>query len=88
MIAAINPTNSPGIADTFIIKLANNSPPYNILFSNTVRVDTNGWVNCYFPSALLNRGYYIVVRHRNGIETWSKTLIVFNGSTVIYDFTK
>ena len=88
MIAAINPTNSPGIADTFIIKLANNSPPYNILFSNTVRVDTNGWVNCYFPSALLNRGYYIVVRHRNGIETWSKTTIVFNGSTVIYDFTK
>jgi hypothetical protein len=31
--------------------------------------------------------YYIVIKHRNGIETWSKNPVTLMGSTVLYDFT-
>ncbi|MBL0097200.1 MAG: hypothetical protein IPP46_12470 [Bacteroidetes bacterium] len=43
--------------------------------------------NFVFPGSSIGNSYYIVVRHRNAIETWSKFPILFNGTAVTYDFT-
>jgi PKD repeat protein len=47
---------------------------------------TDGIAACEFPSGLENQEYYLAVRHRNSIETWSSTpVLLTNGNT--YDFT-
>jgi hypothetical protein len=49
-------------------------------------VDMNGTSPVSFTG--LNAGnYYLVVKHRNSIETWSATLQTFGTSTLGYDFT-
>ncbi len=50
-------------------------------------VDVNGQAILTFPSAVIGNRYYIVVRHRNSIETWSKTTVLFNQITT-FDFTE
>jgi hypothetical protein len=47
-------------------------------------VKTNGTVQLTFPIARANP-YFIAVRYSNGIETWSKTPVLFKNNTE-YDF--
>ena len=39
-----------------------------------------------WPSSLLGTSYYIVVKTRNGIETWSKQPVLLNSAVVNYNF--
>lgn len=38
----------------------------------TTILHTNGLASCEFPASTYGHGYYVVIRHRNSIETWSK----------------
>ena len=38
-------------------------------------------------STLCGSSYCVVLKHRNAMETWSKNLVLFTGSTVTFDFT-
>jgi len=46
---------------------------------------TDGTATVQFPGAVSGNSFYIAVRHRNSIETWSKNPVAFT-STTTYDF--
>lgn len=79
---------SPGTTDTLFLKLAKSTPPYSILFSDTAIVDTSGNAGFVFPSSILGNSYYLVLQHRNSLETWSAAALLISSPTMIYDFTQ
>lgn len=86
MPAVADPTNHPGICDTLVVELANASPPNAILASSRNVLYTDGTGQFSFPSSVIGNSYYIVVRHRNALETWSASSVPFTGGAVTYDF--
>lgn len=75
------------IADSITVELHENSSGlYNTVFSQVTTLSVNGIANLVVPSNFNSGSYYIVLKHRNSIETWS-AFPVFMGSTTTYDFT-
>ncbi len=70
--------------DDITVELHTDIPPYTMVASSLARLKTDGTAACLFP--LLNGNYYIVIKHRNGLETWSANP-VFISSNTNYDFT-
>lgn len=87
MIAVVDPINHPTLCDTITVELHNESSPYGLVHSVINTIDVNGNGQFVFPGDVLSHSYYIVIRHRNCIETWSKFPVLFNGSVVNFDFT-
>jgi photosystem II stability/assembly factor-like uncharacterized protein len=75
------------VKDTVRIYLRNNIAPYSVIDSSIVYLDSNGSSPSLFANA--NSGsYYIQVKHRNAMETWSSSAMNFaNGIITYYDFT-
>ena len=80
-------TISPAFTDTITIELANGSAPHSISYSQISTVSISGFVTCSFPAAVNGNSYYVVVKHRNAIETWSAIPLTFTGNLMTYDFT-
>ncbi len=75
------------IADQINVELHNSTFPYALAGGPyTVDVNTDGTATVVIP-APLNLNYYVVIHHRNSIESWSGTPLVFSGSTVTHNFT-
>ena len=72
------------LVDNITVELIN---PTTLITAATVVVTlkTNGTAVCNFPS-VADGSYYIVIKHRNAIQTWSATAVVISASPVIYDF--
>jgi hypothetical protein len=51
-----------------------------------VLLHTNGNATAIFPAATLGNAYYIAIKHRNSIETWSANPVTINAVSN-YDFT-
>lgn len=85
MTAVIDPTTAPNNGDTVSVSLASSTAPYNIVYTDRKIVGTNGNISLSFPAAVFNQSYYVVVKHRNSIETWSKTPLLFNSYTKSFD---
>jgi hypothetical protein len=64
------------------VHLTNNSPDYS---SKTI-LHNNGTASVPFPGSVIGNSYYIAVKHRNSLETWSKNPVVI-GVSSSYDFT-
>lgn len=81
-----NPVCGAENTDFVMIEIRDSMPPYDIVDLISKPVSKNGFlfseVKCDINSAS-----YIVIRHRNHIETWSATPVSFNSDTVFYDFT-
>ena len=75
------------VADQITVKLAMATAPYTIVreFSN-VNLLQNGKCAVSIPSSIAGN-YYIVVSHRNSIETWSAAPIAFSSVPLEYNFT-
>jgi PKD repeat protein len=86
MIAVSNPVNQPLVCDTMILQLASSTSPYNILYSDTALLNTNGSIQFTFVPAIINNNYYLVIRHRSALETWSANFVMINDN-ILYDFT-
>jgi hypothetical protein len=80
-------STNPLECDSIIVELHDMLSPSNIEQSITTIIQTDGTASIQFPESVNNNSYYIVVRHRNSIETWSKFPVSFNGNPVEYDFT-
>jgi Concanavalin A-like lectin/glucanases superfamily/PA domain/Putative metal-binding motif len=80
----LNP--DPNTTDSITVQLRAASSPYTMIQSNQEVLFRNGFVS--IPGYPSNGSYYIVVKSRNGIETWSKTPVLFDGGSVFYDFSK
>ncbi len=75
------------ITDTLSVFLANALEPWNVVYEcHHLFLNSNGQVTAMTPQSLTG-SYYIVIRHRQGIETWSNQPVDFSGSSVSYDFT-
>ncbi|HPG34448.1 MAG TPA: hypothetical protein PLM34_11370 [Lentimicrobium sp.] len=89
-----NGDNFPGnIADTLTIQIREGIAPFNVLLNmHGVELMTDG--TCHIqkygtdlinPPNSLNTTYYLVVMHRNCVETWSQAITL--GSLSAYSFT-
>jgi plastocyanin len=73
-------------ADQVTVELHNESPPYDLEGGPfTANLSTAGTTTLSIPGSL-NGNYYIVVKHRNSIETWNSGPVSFSGSLINYDF--
>jgi hypothetical protein len=77
--------NGPSDCDTVEIRLYNSSAPYAMAHSYTGILQTNGDIVCSFPPAVNGLSFYIGVRHRNAIETWSNNPVLMSALTT-YNF--
>ncbi|MBK7029743.1 MAG: PKD domain-containing protein [Bacteroidales bacterium] len=77
----------PGnVADQITIELRNSIAPYTLAGGPyTMNVNTDGTAAITIPAAL-GSTYFIVVKHRNSLETWNATPISFGGTSISYNF--
>jgi exonuclease III len=75
------------IRDTVTVQLRTASAPYAIIDQTKIYISTSGTGTGNFSNAVNGTPYYLVVKHRNGIETWSATSQIFSSSSLTYDFT-
>lgn len=81
--------NRLNIRDTINTFLKNTTSPYNSVDSAKIVIDSLKLEGLGFFNHAANGNYYIVLRHRNGLQTWSKPggVTFTKGSTMNYDFT-
>ena len=79
--------NDAMISDTVQVKIRNSSSPYAIVDSSKAIVNSSGQGTFIFSNAVNGTNYYIVVKHRNSIETWSSIAKPFTSSLLNYNFT-
>lgn len=74
--------------DTVTVLVRSALHPFYVLDSAKVLLNNNGYALVNFDNISSGIFYYLVVKHRNSIETWSKSVIQFNtGDPIVYDFT-
>lgn len=78
--------SSATVTDSVIIELHEATVPYALVRTVNTILNTNGNVLCTFTPALAGN-YYLVVKHRNGLTTWSAAPVSFGTATTHYDFT-
>jgi hypothetical protein len=83
MTAIVN----PGVCDTISVELHQSVSPYTLLATSKSTINTTGNGTFTFSSSLIGGNYYLVVHHRNTLETWSRLPLSINTSAVSYDFT-
>jgi len=87
MRTVMDPALYPGMCDTITVELHNATAPYAIADSRSAVIDVNGYGRFVFNAINLGNSYYIVVRYRNSLDTWSRTPVLFNSYNVSFDFT-
>ena len=82
-----NQTSNSQIGDTILVLLKESISPYNTIDSVKSAISASGVTSLAFPK-LTSGTYYVVLKHRNSIETWSANGVVMNqGISVSYNFT-
>jgi hypothetical protein len=72
-------------ADIISVFLASTTLPYAITDTFNVGLQTNGNATFSIPSTY-NSDKYIIIKHRNHLETWSAAPVSFAGDTIVYNF--
>ncbi|MBK7158565.1 MAG: hypothetical protein IPH77_08405 [Ignavibacteria bacterium] len=75
------------VSDTATVFLRSSTSPYSKIDSAKSVLNSNGTGTFLFNISSNGVGYYIQVKHRNSIETWSASPLSFIGSVLSYDFT-
>ena len=75
------------VADTVRVFLRNSASPFVIVDSAKAVVSAAGTGTYTFLNAINGQPYYVELKHRNSIETWSYTAISFTGDILNYNFT-
>jgi hypothetical protein len=65
---------------------AESTSPYATMYSSNGVLNTNGTATIAFPDSAIGSSYYIAIKHRNAIETWSAAPVTISNNT-IYNFT-
>lgn len=75
------------IADTIQVELHEANAPYSLAYSAVDTISTAGFANVYFPGSVVGNSFYVVLKHRNSVATWSSVPILFLANGTSYDFT-
>ncbi len=78
--------DDPTIVDTITVELHESVAPYSKVYSANGLLHTDGTATIQFPVAAINSSYYIAVKHRSSLETWSKSPVEFNTYNIFYSF--
>jgi len=81
-----NPGSNNMVSDTASVYLRNASSPYNTIDSSKETLSSLGTGSFLFSNAVNGVNYYIAVKHRNSIETWSSSVIQFSAGSMTYNF--
>jgi hypothetical protein len=74
------------ISDTITVELRDANLPYNLIETKKILLNSSGTGTGLFSSVVNGTPYYIVIKHRNAIETWSSSGQVFTSDMLSYDF--
>lgn len=74
-------------SDSLRVLIRKSFPPYEILDSATSLINSSGVCDLTFGNISNDTNFYIVLKFRNGINTWSSTGNHFTNSVLNYDFT-
>lgn len=77
--------NDVNVTDTITLELHNENFPHALVASQKIILHTDGSAFAKFPSSL-SGNYYIVIKHRNSIPTWSSVPISLGLCAVNYNF--
>lgn len=72
--------------DEITVEIHDGASPSTVLASVTGMLNTDGTVSVQIPASV-SGSHYIAIKHRNTIQTWSANTVMFNGSTINYNFT-
>jgi hypothetical protein len=87
-LGASGPEFGTNIADQITVELHNSLSTYDVSFTfSNLDIYTNGTFSITTLPATISDSYYVVIKHRNSIETWSAIPVDFGlGNTINYDF--
>lgn len=71
--------------DTITLELKH-ATTFALVATTTAMLQTNGMVSATFNSAI-SGSYYLVIKHRNALQTWSANPVAVSSITPLYDFT-
>jgi hypothetical protein len=74
-------------SDTVLLQLRNSIAPYALAEQKQIYLNSSGQGNGLFKNMSETSSYYLVVKHRNSIETWSAAPQSFTSGVLSYDFT-
>jgi hypothetical protein len=72
--------------DTITVELYDGSTGATLVASTSGVILTDGTISLSLSGSVIGNSYYVSLRHRNTINTWSASAITF-GTTTTYDFT-
>jgi hypothetical protein len=75
------------VRDTSVVYLRSSTSPYAKVDSAKAYLSNTGAGNFYFTNAANGVSYYLQLKQRNTLETWSKITQQFAGSILTYNFT-
>ncbi len=75
------------VPDTVTVELRSSSSPYTLVDQAKVVLNSSGAAAVNFYAAANSVPYYIAVKHRNSLQTWSNTTPSFSGGVMAYNFT-
>jgi len=75
------------VSDSVTVELRNTSAPYNLIDQTKILLDSNGQGSGRFYNAVNGTPYYVILKHRNAVETWSATPQTFSANSMSFDFT-
>ena len=73
--------------DTVTVELHNSSAPYSLVDQAKILLNSSGLGSGKFYNAENGVPYYLVLKHRNAVETWSAFPQTFTSNSLVYDFT-
>jgi hypothetical protein len=79
-------TTDPTAVDSVTIELRDANGSHALVQTRSGIIHKDGTVQLQFESSAIGNSYYIVIRNRNSIETWSKNPVLISNSTTV-DFT-
>lgn len=82
-----DPNANSMVRDTVRVYLRNASSPFARVDSGKAYLSPSGQASVLFSNASNGVNYYIQIKHRNSIETWSKLPQMFSSNQLTYDFT-
>ena len=87
LVPVSDAVNAPLTADTISVSLYSSAFPYNYITTRKTVLDVSGNATVSFPSIYSGGSYYLVINHRNSLETWSKNPILLPLGGITYNFT-
>ncbi len=82
MTSTLGSTN----CDSITLELHQSVSPYSFFAGYKAIINTSGNGTFTFSNSFFGNSYYLVVKHRNALETWSAAPVLLNANSISYDF--